>query len=98
MCRLALAVAGGSDDPLVALKSGQLIVRFNYARQNVSEATISEISRQFGVDVSIIYSNIEILEGAPLGGLVAILSGGQVQDALDYLDKENVRVEVLKRG
>ena len=87
-----------SNDPLVALKPGQLIVRFNYARQNVSEATISEISRQFGVDVSIIYSNIEILEGAPLGGLVAILSGGQVQDALDYLDKENVRVEVLKRG
>ncbi len=87
-----------ANDPMVALEPGELIVRLSYGRNNVSEATISEISRRFGVDVSIIYSNMEILDGAPLGGLVAILSGEKGREAIGYLSEKNVVVEVLKRG
>jgi len=87
-----------NNDPLVALKSGQIIARLNYGRNNVSEATISQISRKFDVDVSIIYSNMEILDGSPLGGLVAILSGEKITEAVNYLSEQNVMVEVLKRG
>lgn len=87
-----------ANDPMVALKPGELIVRLSYGRSNVSEATISEISRRFNVDVSIIYSNMEILDGAPLGGLVAILSGEKIREAIEYLSEKNVVVEVLKRG
>ena len=86
------------DDPMVALKPGELVVRLSYGRSNVSEATISKVSRDFGVDVSIIYSNMDILDGAPLGGLVAILSGEKVREAVQWLSEENVKVEVLKRG
>ena len=87
-----------NNDPLVALKSGQIIARLNYGRNNVSEATISQMSRKFDVDVSIIYSNMEILDGSPLGGLVAILSGEKITEAVNYLSEQNVMVEVLKRG
>lgn len=87
-----------NNDPLVALKPGQIIARLNYGRNNVSKATISQISRKFDVDVSIIYSNMEILDGAPLGGLVAILSGEKITEAVNYLSEQNVMVEVLKRG
>jgi D-methionine transport system ATP-binding protein len=50
------------------------------------------------VDVSIIYSNMEIIQGASLGGLVAIISGEKLSEAIAYLSEKNVVVEVLKRG
>ena len=80
------------------LKPGEMIVRMTYTRKNVSEAIISDISRRFGIDINIIYSNLEVIEDAPLGGLVAILSGDRVQEALEYWTSKNVRAEVLKRG
>ncbi|MEA4954616.1 MAG: ATP-binding cassette domain-containing protein [Pseudoflavonifractor sp.] len=87
-----------ANSPMVALEPGQLIVRMTYTRKNVSEAIISDISRRFGIDINIIYSNLEIIEDAPLGGLVAILSGDRIQEALEYWTSKNVRAEVLKRG
>jgi D-methionine transport system ATP-binding protein len=87
-----------ANDPIVALQPGQLIARLTYGRNNAGEATISEISRRFNVDVSIIYSNMEIIQGAPLGGLVAIISGERISEAIAYLSEKNVVVEVLKRG
>ncbi len=86
------------NDPLVALKPGEIVARLSYSKNNVSEATISEISRQFGVDVSIVYGNIELLDGAPLGGLVAVISGEKVREAVQWLSEQDVKVEVLKRG
>jgi len=87
-----------ANDPITDIKPGAMIVRLSYTQKNVSEAIISEISRDFGVDVNIIYSNIEMIDGAPMGGLAAILSGGRIPEAFAYLEKKSVRVEVLKRG
>ncbi|MCI8651632.1 MAG: ATP-binding cassette domain-containing protein [Oscillospiraceae bacterium] len=87
-----------ADDPLVAVKPGAVVARLNYSQSNTGEATISEISRKFNVDVSIVFSNVEIIEGQPLGGLVAIISGDRVTEAIGYLSEKNVMVEVLKRG
>ena len=87
-----------AGSPMVELKPGEMIVRMTYTRKNVSEAIISDISRRFGIDINIIYSNLEVIEDAPLGGLVAILSGDRIQEALEYWTSKNVRAEVLKRG
>ena len=87
-----------ANDPMVAMEPGELIIRLSYGRSNVREATISEISRRFHVDVSILYSNMEILDGAPLGGVVAKVSGEQITGAMAYLSERDVVVEVLKRG
>ena len=64
----------------------------------MAEATISEISRRFDVDVSILFSNVEIIAGQSLGGLVATISGERVSEAIAYLSEKDVVVEVLKRG
>ena len=84
--------------PLVALSPGQVIARLTFARGNVGEAAISQLSRQFGVDANIIFANVDILEGTPLGGLVVIFSGERVGEAIAWLCEKNVVVEVLKRG
>ena len=84
--------------PLVALSPGQVIARLTFARGNVGEAAISQLSRQFDVDANIIFANVDILEGTPLGGLVVIFSGERVGEAIVWLCEKNVVVEVLKRG
>ena len=79
---------------------GQLLLRLTYSADNVSEALISTVSRRFGVDLSIVFGNIELVQGAPVGGLV-ILAGGervQLEQAVRYLIDKNVGVEVVLDG
>ena len=58
-----------AGSPIVDLSPGQLLVRMTYIQKSASEAIISDLSRRFGVDINIIYSNLEVIEDAPLGGL-----------------------------
>lgn len=85
------------DAPITKLKPGQCIVKLKYLERNVSEALVSQISRQFHIDANIIFGNIELIGEEPLGGLVAIVSGERenIDGAIDYLRSKNVGVEVI---
>ena len=63
------------DSPVVQLKPGELIVRLSYIQRNVSEPLISTVSRKFDITLNIIFSDIAIVQNAPIGGTVAIISG-----------------------
>ena len=86
------------DSPVVQLKPGELIVRLSYIQRNVSEPLISTVSRKFDITLNIIFSDIAIVQNAPIGGTVAIISGEreQITQAIAYLIKKNVGVEVIK--
>lgn len=96
--RIHELLESGTD--AVQLKAGERLVRLSYRAKNVSEALVSEISRQFQIDVNIIFSQIELIQGAPLGGLVAILNGegSNLDAAIAYLQGKNVKVEVIEDG
>lgn len=85
------------DSPVTRLKPGEMIVRLSYVQKNVSEPLISTVSRTFDIDLNIIFSDIEIVQDAPIGGTVAIMSGPreQITKAIDYLIDKNVGVEVI---
>lgn len=84
--------------PVADLKPGELIVRLSYIEKNISEPLISAMTYKFNVILNIIFANIEIIQGAPIGGTVAIMSGKSedIDAALDYLRDKNVGVEVIK--
>lgn len=86
------------DSPVVQLKPGELIVRLSYIQRNVSEPLISTVSRKFDITLNIIFSDIAIVQNAPIGGTVAIISGerAQVTQAMQYLSEKNVGVEVIR--
>lgn len=86
------------DSPLVALEPGEVILRMSYVTKEVSEALVSHISRSFNLDVNIIFGDIDLVEGAPLGGLVVKITGrpDRIQAATDYLKSRNIGIEVLK--
>ncbi len=83
--------------PVTALRRGECILKLKYLEKNASEALVSHISREFQIDVNIIFGNIEIIGEAPLGGLVAIVSGDarKIDKAIEFLKDKNVGVEVV---
>ncbi|MEG0270459.1 MAG: methionine ABC transporter ATP-binding protein [Clostridia bacterium] len=86
--------------PVVQLEPNERIVRLTYFSKNVAEPVISVLSREYGINMSIIFSSIEIIDDAPLGGLVAIMGGddGKIEQALAYLKERNISVEVIADG
>lgn len=84
---------------VVQLKKGEEIIRLSYLQKNVSEPLISTVSSKFGVVLNIIFADIEIVQGAPVGGTVAIFSGENqnIQNALGWLKEKNVGIEILKQ-
>ena len=89
-----------NDSPVVRLLPGQQILKLKFRRKSASQALISEISRRFGVDMNIIFGDIEIIADAPLGGLVVIMGGDseQMAAAIAYLAGQDVDVEVIDRA
>ena len=86
------------NSPVVQLQPGELIVRLSYLQRNVAEPLISAVSQKFGISLNIIFADITIVQDAPIGGTVAIISGErkQITEAVEYLIEKNVGVEVIK--
>lgn len=79
------------------IKPGECIVKFKYLVRSASEPLVSTISRQFHINVNIIFGNVELIGTEPIGGLVSILSGKaeDIESALNYLRDKSVGVEVI---
>ena len=84
----------------IRLEPGDCLVRLRYLERSSSQALISHISRTYEIDVNILLGDIELIEGNPLGGLVAVISGGhdRITAAMGDLSGRNVLVEVIARG
>lgn len=81
---------------IIRLNKGECILRLHYLHKNTSEALVSQISRDFSLNVNIIFGNIELIGENPIGGLVAIVSGSgeNIRRAVDFLREKKVGVEV----
>ena len=87
-----------ADSPVVATKKGELIVRLSYVEKNTSEPLISTVTQKFGIILNIVFADVEIVQNAPIGGTVDIVSGegSRIDEVLQYLRDKNVGVEVIK--
>ena len=85
------------DPDMIKLKDGEILVKLMYVERNVSEPLLSRTSQLFGVEFNILFADIEIIRYAPLGGIIAIVSGGRdkAEEAVSYLKEKNVHIEVI---
>jgi D-methionine transport system ATP-binding protein len=86
--------------PVVALTENEILVKLKFIERYVSEPLISGASRRFDVDFNILFSDVEIIHNAPLGGIISIVSGNRekVEAALDFLREKKVDIEVITDG
>ena len=87
-----------NEHPLVQIDSNQTLVKLSYQSGNTKEALISTISREYNVDCSIIFGNVEIVHDVPFGTLICVLTGTKenMQKALQLCEDNQVQVEVMK--
>lgn len=88
------------NSPLIATGSNGKLIKLIYQKNSVGDALISEASRKYQIDVSIVLANVEILQDSPLGGMIALCKGEeqQISAAIDYFKANEVQVEVLNHG
>ncbi len=86
------------DNELIKINDNECILRLKYKKDSVVEPLVSKISREFNVDVNILFANIELVDDAHFGGLVVKmhqLKSDGINKAIKFLKEKNVDVEVI---
>ncbi len=84
----------------IRISDDETVVRLRYRSQEVSEALISQATRRFGMDFNILFADVSVVGGAPLGGTVVAFraSGERRAEVLDFFRKRNIVVDILREG
>lgn len=87
------------NDPLVDLQENQQLVKLQYQSSNTSKAFISKLSREYNVECSIIFGNVEVIQQSPIGTLITIFTGElkDIKAALTMCKENGIHVEVIKK-
>ncbi|MCD8546910.1 MAG: methionine ABC transporter ATP-binding protein MetN [Aeromonadaceae bacterium] len=80
-----------------ATPGSQPLLRLGFTGQSVDAPLISQVSRQYAVDVSILSADIEYAGGVKFGFLLAELLGepAQTEQAIAFFREHHIQVEVL---
>ncbi|HEO8070826.1 TPA: methionine ABC transporter ATP-binding protein [Streptococcus agalactiae] len=82
------------------LPVGSKLVQLKYAGHSTDEPLLNQIYKEFEVTANILYGNIEILDGIPVGEMVVILSGDEekLRQACQAITDSQVQLTLLKEG
>jgi len=104
-----ISTATGIDEAMVKiekqeivehLSENSLLVQLKYAGASTDEPLLNELYKHYQVTANILYGNIEILDGTPVGELVVVLSGEKAAlvGAQEAIRQAGVQLKVLKGG
>ena len=65
----------GSTVSIADFASNQELMYFNFVGQSTKEGVLSKLSKEFGIDVNILFANIDQIDGENVGVMIAILTG-----------------------
>lgn len=76
------------------------ICKFNFFGPIAQEPVLSRLEQQYGIQVNILYGNIEKLHDSTVGSLIVELIGDSknIEDALAYYKTLNTKVEVIRNA
>lgn len=78
------------------IKPNEYVLKIDFKGTDVAYPLISDISKRFDIQASIIYGTVDMIKNTPLGSLIVILKGDlNIQkEAIQYLE-QHAKVEVL---
>lgn len=76
------------------LEDDEELFQLVYNGNNVTQSIIVELYKRLNVEASILYGNVEVLSGQPVGTLFIVVKGNakQREQAVDFLKQSNVTV------
>ena len=104
-----ISTATGIDEAMVKIEKQEIVehlsensilVQLKYAGASTDEPLLNELYKHYQVTANILYGNIEILDGTPVGELVVVLSGERaaLAGAQEAIRQAGVQLKVLKGG
>ena len=104
-----ISTATGIDEAMVKIEKQEIVehlsensilVQLKYAGASTDEPLLNELYKDYQVTANILYGNIEILDGTPVGELVVVLSGEKASlgAAQEAIRQAGVQLKVLKGG
>ena len=104
-----ISTATGIDEAMVKIEKQEIVehlsensilVQLKYAGASTDEPLLNELYKHYQVTANILYGNIEILDGTPVGELVVVLSGEKASlgAAQETIRQAGVQLKVLKGG
>ena len=104
-----ISTATGIDEAMVKIEKQEIVehlsensilVQLKYAGASTDEPLLNELYKHYQVTANILYGNIEILDGTPVGELVVVLSGEKeaLASAQEAIRQAGVQLKVLKGG
>ncbi|HEO8659059.1 TPA: methionine ABC transporter ATP-binding protein [Streptococcus agalactiae] len=104
-----IKIATGIDEAMLKIEQqevvknllvGSKLVQLKYAGHSTDEPLLNQIYKEFEVTANILYGNIEILDGIPVGEMVVILSGDEekLRQACQAITDSQVQLTLLKEG
>lgn len=78
-------------------KDNQELMYFNFIGNSTKQGVVSEFSQKYGVDVNILFANIDQIDGENVGYMIAIITGdlNVFNDAIQKLRSEGVKTRIL---
>jgi len=85
------------QDQISYLTNEEKMFHLFYFGETTDLPLISKLYQKFEVSANILYGNIEMLQGKPIGNLIVILSGkpNMLEQALSFLKESQVKVEEI---
>ena len=104
-----ISTATGIDEAMVKIEKQEIVehlsensilVQLKYVGASTDEPLLNELYKDYQVTANILYGNIEILDGTPVGELVVVLSGEKASlgAAQEAIRQAGVQLKVLKGG
>lgn len=75
----------------------QELMYFNFIGNSTKQGVVSEFSQKYGVDVNILFANIDQIDGENVGYMIAVITGDLdvFNDAIEKLRSEGVKTRIL---
>ena len=85
---------------VLGVKPKDVVTVLRFSSESAGEAIMSRISREYGVDINIIFGNVELLAGNPFGKLLVAFRGEEkaIADSIETLEKHGIRTEVIRNA
>lgn len=82
------------------LRANERLVELSYIGDSTDQPLITELYKRYLVTANILFGNVEILQGTPVGNLIVTLSGAEknLNAATEYLRQAQVNIREIKVG
>lgn len=81
----------------LAIREDSTILRLRYVSRTVSAPLITQAARKFDMDINIMFADVSMIGGTPMGGTVVALDGpnDRKDSIIEYFKQQGIDVEVV---